>query len=222
MSTPSNSYGGYDDYDPAGDAETRRYRPAPANYVRPPGLDARRVGQSDQPLSGEDRAAYLPQYRDDNQRPNQQQVQQQNQDIDEGPTLIAGRFDAKHVAVNLTTLAVLAGVVTFAAIIISDQLIGFASDIPARAPSEAVLPAILAALTGVIAGLLYIPTVGTGNENLFTVTIIALTVAGIVFYIFNDDLIDGNWQAISSVVAALAAGITASIAPPRIDAASVA
>lgn len=210
MTSPQRPYGHND----AGDSETRVYNPQ--NYRQPAATDVQPASRFQAPLSGRDRAAYLPQYQEDTTPTGQSAPEDED-----GPALIAGRFEAQRVAVNLTILAVLAGVVSFAAIIISDQLIGFASDLPARAPSEAVLPAILAALTGALAGLLYIPTVGTGNESLFIAAIVALTVAGVVFYIFNDDLIDGSWQAVSSCVAVLAAGITASIAPSRIDAAGV-
>lgn len=137
------------------------------------------------------------------------------------PSLIAGVFEAKKVAVNLVLLGVLAAVVTFAVVLVVDQIIAVATDTVAQGPGAAVVYGVIAGILGVLAGLLYIPVSGTGNEGLFNMAIIALTVAAAVFYVIFGGLLDGDWQTLLSLTAILCAGITAYTAPTRIEVARV-
>lgn len=153
----------------------------------------------------------------------QSQYQQQYQDSygDEGPGLIAGKFEAKKVSVNLVLLGVLSAIVTFAVVLIVDQLIAVVSDTVAQGPGAAVIHGVVAGIIGVLAGLLYIPVSGTGNEGLFNAAIIALTVAAAVFYVIFGGLLDKDWGTLLSLAAILCAGITAYAAPTRIETARV-
>lgn len=139
----------------------------------------------------------------------------------EGPSLIAGKFDAKKVSVNLVLLGVLSAVVTFAVILVVDQIIAAVSDSVAQGPGAAVVNGVVAGIVGVVAGLLYIPVSGTGNEGLFNAAIIALTVAAAVFYVIFGGLLDRDWTTLLSLAAILCAGITAYAAPTRIETARV-
>lgn len=157
----------------------------------------------------------------------QPQYQQQYQDSygdgygDRGPALLAGKFDGKKVAVNLVLLGVLAAVVTFAVVLVVDQLIAVVTDDVAQGPGAAVIYGVVAGIVGVLAGLLYVPVSGTGNEGLFNAAIIALTVAAVVFYVLFGGLLDGDWQTLLSLAAILCAGVTAYAAPTRIESARV-
>ena len=139
----------------------------------------------------------------------------------QGPTLIAGKFEAKKVTVNLVLLGILAAIVTFAVVLVADQLISVVTDDVAQGPGAAVLHGVVSGIVGVLAGLLYIPVSGTGNEGLFNAAIIALTVAAAVFYVIFGGLLDGDWQTLLSLAAILCAGITAYTAPSRIENARV-
>lgn len=166
---------------------------------------------------GYDRS-YDQNYRDGYPQP---QYQQQYQQQDNGPTLLAGKFDPKKVAVNLVLLGVLAAVVTFAIVLIVDQIIARITGDPAQGPGQAVITGVIAGIIGVLAGLLYVPVSGTGNEGLFNAAIVALTVAAAVFYVLFGGLLDKDWTTILTLAAILCAGVTASAAPTRIEAARV-
>lgn len=151
----------------------------------------------------------------------QEQYQDQYQQQDNGPTLLAGKFDPKKVTVNLVLLGVLAAVVTFAIVLVVDQIIAAITGDPAQGPGQAVVTGVIAGIVGVLAGLLYVPVSGTGNEGLFNAAIIALTVAAAVFYVLFGGLLDKDWTTILTLAAILCAGVTAYAAPTRIEAARV-
>lgn len=139
----------------------------------------------------------------------------------QGPTLIAGKFDAKHTVQNLAILAVLAGVITFAVIIIVDQVLGVTTDVTQQAVSDIVVTSIITVVLGILAGLLYIPVVDTGNENLFGVAILAVAVAAAAAWVVFGGLLDGDWSTIPVLAAIVCTAIAAYAAPNRIDAARV-
>lgn len=155
------------------------------------------------------------------QQPQYQSQQYQDSYEDQGPSLLAGKFEAKKVSVNLVLLGVLSAIVTFAVVLIVDQLIAVVSDTVAQGPGAAVIHGVVAGILGVLAGLLYIPVSGTGNEGLFNAAIIALTVAAAVFYVIFGGLLDKDWKTLLSLAAILCAGITAYAAPSRIETARV-
>ncbi|GEB97537.1 MULTISPECIES: hypothetical protein [Corynebacterium] len=130
-----------------------------------------------------------------------------------------GKFDTKKLAINLTILGVLCAVITFAVVIVTDLIVSTISGWAEQGPAMAILVAIVAGLVGVCAGLLYIPVVGTGNENLFGVAILALTAAAIIVWVLFGGLLDGDWETILTLVAVICAGSTAYIAPRRIESA---
>ncbi|WP_297006794.1 hypothetical protein [uncultured Corynebacterium sp.] len=167
-------------------------------------------------------------YQQDGQHPQSQnyrqpRYQEQYQDSyeDQGPSLLAGKFEAKKVSVNLVLLGVLSAIVTFAVVLIVDQLIAAVSDTVALGPGAAVIHGVVAGIVGVLAGLLYIPVSGTGNEGLFNAAIIALTIAAAVFDVIFGGLLDKDWSKLLSLAAILCAGITAYAAPSRIETARV-
>jgi hypothetical protein len=175
-------------------------------------------GQSPYRQQGGRQQSYQqPQY----QQPQYQEPQYQDSYEDRGPTLLAGKFEAKKVSVNLVLLGVLSAIVTFAVVLIVDQLIAVVSDTVAQGPGAAVIHGVVAGILGVFAGLLYIPVSGTGNEGLFNAAIIALTVAAAVFYVIFGGLLDKDWKTLLSLAAILCAGITAYAAPSRIETARV-
>lgn len=183
---------GYDD-------QTRQYRRE--DYGQPPYRQSGQQGQQN-----------YQQY---------QQPQYQDSYEDKGPSLLAGKFEAKKVSVNLVLLGVLSAIVTFAVVLIVDQLIAVVSDTVAQGPGAAVIHGVVAGILGVLAGLLYIPVSGTGNEGLFNAAIVALTVAAAVFYVIFGGLLDKDWSTLLSLAAILCAGITAYAAPSRIETARV-
>jgi hypothetical protein len=141
--------------------------------------------------------------------------------VDREPSLLAGKFDMKQTGVNLTILAVLCAVVTFAVVLIVDQVVAAVSDTVARPVGDTVLAAVLTCVVGVLVGLLYIPVVDTANEGLFGAAIVALTVAGVVVWVLFGGLLDGDWSTLTTLAAVLCTGVTAASVPSRIDAARV-
>ena len=162
-----------------------------------------------------------PQYQDPYQQSQYRQPQYRDSYEDEGPTLLAGKFDAKKVSVNLVLLGVLSAIVTFAVVLIVDQLIAVVTDDITQGPGAAVVYGVVAGIVGVLAGLLYVPVSGTGNEGLFNTAIVALTVAAAVFYVIFGGLLDGDWRTLLSLAAILCTGITAYASPSRIESARV-
>jgi hypothetical protein len=130
-----------------------------------------------------------------------------------------GKFDVKKVSINLAILGILCAVITFAAVVVTDLIVSTVSGWAAQGTAVAVVIAFVAGLVGVLAGLLYIPVVGTGNENLYGAAIIALTIAAVVVWVLFGGLLSGNWHTIITLVAVICAGATAYIAPSRIESA---
>lgn len=155
------------------------------------------------------------------QQGNYPQSQYRDDYDDRGPALLADKFDAKKVTVNLVLLGILAAIVTFAVVLVVDQVIAAVSDYVAQGPGAAVIYGVIVGIIGTLAGLLYVPVSGTGNEGMFNAAIIALTVAAAVFYVIFAGLLDGDWQTLLPMTAILSAGITAYAAPSRIESARV-
>lgn len=154
----------------------------------------------------------------------QQQQRPQGGQGQQGPApqnLLAGRFDTKKVIVNLVILGVLCAVISFAALVVVDLIVSAITGWGAQGPGSGVVYGCIAGIVGVLAGLLYIPVVGTGNENLFGVAILALTVAAVVIYVLSAGLLDGDWNTILTLAAILCTSATAYAAPARIESARV-
>lgn len=144
---------------------------------------------------------------------------QPQQDPREG--LLAGRYDGKKVAMNLIVLAVLAAAVTFAAVFIVDLLVGF---IPGEASSgvgPAVLTGVIAGVIGVLAGLLYIPVSGTGNEHLFGMAVIALAAVAAIAWVLAGGLLSGDWGTLVTLTGIVCTAAIAYVVPTRIESAAV-
>lgn len=151
------------------------------------------------------------------------QAPQRNQPRNQQPeqNLLAGMFDTKKVIINLVILGVLCAVISFATLLVVDLLVSAITGWGAQGPGNAVVYGAIAGIIGVLAGLLYIPVVGTGNENLFGMAIVALTLAAIVIYVLSGGLLDGDWNTILTLAAILCAAGTAYVAPTRIESARV-
>lgn len=137
------------------------------------------------------------------------------------PALIAGLFHAKRTAINLAVLAGLCTLITFAVVVVVDQALGGFADVTPQSMTETVTTALIAGVGGVAAGLLYIPVVGTGNEDLFGTAIIALAVAAIAVWVIFGGLLDGDWSTLTVLATIICIAGTAYAAPARIDAARV-
>ena len=162
------------------------------------------------------------QQRQPNQAPQQGQPQNRppNQQSEQ-PHLLAGRFDTKKVIINLVILGVLCAVISFAILVVVDLIVSAITGWAAQGPGNAVVYGAIAGIVGVLAGLLYIPVVGTGNENLFGMAIMALTLAAIVIYVLSGGLLDGDWNTILTLAAILCTATTAYLSPTRIESARV-
>lgn len=152
-----------------------------------------------------------------------QQPQQQNyaQPQYQPEKLLAGRFDSKKVAVNLSVFAVLAMAVTFAIVYLVQVLVGLIPNYVTGDASRALVTGIMAGVIGVIAGLLYIPVVGTSNEKLFRYAILALTTVAIVMWVVLGGLLQGDWYTLVTLAGILCTSGIAYATPSRIDAADV-
>lgn len=144
---------------------------------------------------------------------------QQQHDPREG--LLAGRYDGKKVAMNLIVLAVLAAAVTFAAVFIVDLLVGFIPGEASAGVGPAVLTGVIAGVIGVLAGLLYIPVSGTGNEHLFGMAVIALAAVAAIAWVLAGGLLSGDWGTLVTLTGIVCTAAIAYVVPSRIESAAV-
>lgn len=159
-------------------------------------------------------------YQDQQSRQRQGTPSQQSRDP-QPQNLLAGRFDTKKVVVNLVILGVLAAVISFAALLVVDLIVSAVTGWAAQGPGAAVVYGAIAGIVGVLAGLLYIPVVDTGNENLFGVAILALAVAAGAVYVIFGGLLDGDWNTLVTLGGILCTAGTAYAAPARLESARV-
>lgn len=208
----NNNYnGGYDPrYD---DAQTRQFNPNQGGYQDNYGGDY----QGGYP---QDRRGYQQGY-DQGYQGQPNGGQGQNWGGKEKSGLIAGRFEAKKVVINLIVLGVLAAAVTFAVVFIVDLIISQFAGYSSGGVGTAVVVGVIAGLVGVLAGLLYIPVVGTGNEHLFGLAIIALAIVAAVVWVVFGGLLDGDWSTLITLTGIIATAMTAAATRPRIEAADV-
>ena len=158
------------------------------------------------------------------QQPQQNQGYQQQPRPAQQPqpeNLLAGRFDTRTVIINLVILGVLCAVISFALLLVVDLIVSAVTGWAAQGPGAAVVYGAIAGIVGVLAGLLYIPVVGTGNENLFGAAILALAIAAGVVYVLLGGLLDGDWNTLLTLGAILCTAGTAYAAPTRIESARV-
>lgn len=217
MSNPQNYNGGrgdYDGYDPRyDDAQTRQFNPNQGGgYPGPRGPQGPQGGPGGPGYNNGPRGP---------QGPGPQGNPNQGWGKQERSGLIAGRFDAKKVIINLLVLGVLAAAVTFAAVFIVDLILTQFADISTGGMGTAIVVGVIAGLIGVLAGLLYIPVVGTGNEHLFGLAIIALAVVAAVVWVLFGGLLDGDWSTLITLTGIIATAMTAAATRPRIEAADV-
>lgn len=195
----------YGEHDPYGYGSQRNSGYAGTGYVQPA-----------QPQSGYGQQGY-----------SQQGAYQSGQNWSDAgqsartPGLIAGRFVAKRVVLNLVILGILSAAVTFAAVYIIDLLISQFAGVSSGGVGTAVIIGVLAGFVGVFAGLLYIPVVGTGNEHLFGLAVIALALVAAVVWVLLGGLLDGDWRTLVTLAGIIAAAMTAWATRPRIEAADV-
>ncbi|MGP9761026.1 hypothetical protein [Corynebacterium sp. AOP12-C2-36] len=135
------------------------------------------------------------------------------------PRLIAGRFDSNALVKNLAVLSVIAGVITFAVVLATLELVTrFTDSAETGGVVYCVAAGMVTALIVAGAGALYVPVVGTGSEGLYSAAIGALTVAAFVLYGVLAGLLDGQWEVTVTMMAILCAGALAYAAPKRVDA----
>lgn len=139
----------------------------------------------------------------------------------QGPTLLAGRYDAKRTTVNLAVLAALAAVITGAALWAVNTILAATTSATVPVASDIVVKAILTALIGIAVGLIYIPVVTTGNESLFGAAIDTLAVAAAVSWVLFGGLLNGDWSTLSALALIICTAIAAHAAPSRIESARV-
>ena len=197
------------------DDQTRQFRPSQDGYS-----DQR--GYAQEGYSGYPQDNYSQGYQ---QAPPQQAAYQQQGDPDWGKKqksgLIAGRFDSTKVIVNLIVLGVLAAAVTFAAVFIVDLLLSQFTGVSSGGVGTAIVTGVIAGIVGVLAGLLYIPVVGTGNEHLYGLAVIALAVVAAIVWVLLGGLLDGDWRTLITLTGIIATAMTAYASRQRIEAADV-
>ena len=140
---------------------------------------------------------------------------------DEGRKLLAGKFDPQRLTVNLTVLGILAAVVTFAVVLIVDRVVATLTVFPPATVPAYVVTGVATGIVGVGVGLSYMLVVDTGNDALFGIAVIALTVAGVAVCVLGGGLLSGDWSQVPTVATIVCIGITAYAAPRRVDAARV-
>lgn len=197
------------------DDQTRQFRPSQDGYS-----DQR--GYPQDGYGGYSQDNYAQGYQ---QAPPQQAAYQQQGDPDWGKKqksgLIAGRFDATKVIVNLIVLGVLASAVTFAAVFVVDLLLSQFTGVSSGGVGTAIVTGVIAGIVGVLAGLLYIPVVGTGNEHLYGIAVIALAVVAAIVWVLLGGLLDGDWRTLITLTGIIATAMTAYASRQRIEAADV-
>ncbi|MGV0396722.1 hypothetical protein ACUY3M_00045 [Corynebacterium suicordis] len=201
------------------DDQTRQFRPTQPGYTEPGYGQSSGYGQ--QPGYAQSPQGYQGNPGHPGQR-NPQHVQgDQNWGGKEKSGLIAGRFEAQKVIVNLVVLGVLSAAVTFAAVFVVDLLLSQFAGTSAGGVGTAVVIGLIAGIVGVLSGLLYIPVVGTGNEHLFGLAVIALAVVAAIVWVLLGGLLDGDWRTLITLTGIVATAMTAYASRPRIEAADV-
>ena len=115
----------------------------------------------------------------------------------------------------------LAAAVTFAVVFVVDLLVGMLPNQYSSGASAAGLAAVVAGAIGVLAGLLYIPVSGTGNERLFGMAVVALAVVAIILWVILGGLLDGEWGTLVTLTSIICTAAISRLAPSRIEAAAV-
>lgn len=134
--------------------------------------------------------------------------------------LIAGRFVTKTLVTNLIFLALLGGVITFAATWVVDLIITAAvTGATTVGTGAAVGWAFIAGFAAIVAGLLFIPVYRTANEGLFRIAISAIAVIAAVVWVVLGGLMNGDWNALTALAGVIATAAIASAAPSRVAAA---
>lgn len=135
------------------------------------------------------------------------------------PALIADRYEAKPLAINLTILALLGAVVTFCVVWAVDLIVSQIMATPPAGTETALVWAAMSALIGIAVGLIYIPIAGTSNESLYAISIVALaSVAGIAWVVMAG-LFSGDFTTLVTFAGIVCTAGFALAAPARIDAA---
>lgn len=164
-------------------------------------------------------SSYPPNYQD-YQGYQQQPSHNQPQSGGAPEGLIAGRFVTKTLVTNLVFLALLGGVITFAATWVVDLVVNAAvSGVTTAGTSAALGWAFIAAFASIIAGLLFIPVYRTANEGLFRVAISAIAIIAAVVWVVLGGLMNGDWTVLTALAGIISTAAIAAAAPSRVAAA---
>lgn len=127
------------------------------------------------------------------------------------------KYDTQRLAINLSILTILGGVVAFAAIFLVQATIESFRGNGLPEITGAVILASIAAVVGLLFGLVYLPIDGTGNETLYKTAVIALATVAVVVYGLLGGLVQGDWDALVTLTVVISAAVIATMAPRRIE-----
>lgn len=132
-----------------------------------------------------------------------------------------GRFDVQRLSINLIMLALLGGIIVGALVFLADVLVArFSGGVP-FGMTFAVLSGLAAGLGGVAIGLIYIPVMGSGSENLYGIAISVLTVVIAIVTLVFGGLLDGVFTSLVWMTLLIGVAAIALATPGRIEAAAL-
>lgn len=129
------------------------------------------------------------------------------------------RVNQGKLAQNLLVLALLSAIITFSVMLVADQILALLLHQPTRDLVGFAFYALFCGLLGAVAGLVYIPISGTGNEKMFNWAILAIAAVAITVYVIFGGLLQGDFDTLITLIAIIAIAATANATPSRVEAA---
>lgn len=134
------------------------------------------------------------------QYPNDQGFYGQPADKGSAPSGMGDRFDWQQLAISMIILGVLGGVIVFAVAFLVDFGIDTLTAQSGYGVEYCTTGAAVGALIGILIGLLYIPVLGSGNEQLFPVAVVLLGAVIVAVATWQGGLFQGELKPIVSVL----------------------
>lgn len=160
------------------------------------------------------------QYSPHNQYQQYQYPTEQNvygQPADNSSPSLGDRFDWKQLATSMIILGVLGGVIVFAVAFLVDFAISAGGNQPGFGAEYCATGAAIGAIIATLVGLLYIPVLGSGNENLFPIAVVLLGAAAVAVITVRDGLFQGNLTPLVSVALILGSCVIAVFSTSRVE-----
>lgn len=116
------------------------------------------------------------------------------------PPTLGDRFDWKQLAISLIILAVLGGIIVCSVAFLVGTFISALTNQAGFGLEYCAVGAAISSFVGIVFGALYIPVLGSGNENLFPVAVILIAAVAALTTALQGGLIQGNVSIVVPIV----------------------